>query len=231
MNPGLNQFGVAAIGGAEIILILFLLCVLAVLAAGAGVVIWAIIRAVQNRPPPVSLPLAPEVQIESQRRRDREHLKLLAIFHFIFAGLALLGTGFLCVHYAFMQAFFSNPEMWKSQKQAPPPKEFLDAFHLVLPLYGRHSFGSPGAECSVGDFPQPTTAPIVLDGHWWVGLRPNTVRDHLGCFHNHCVVARHGARAVYAWPKQLRRLRTTINPVPPSSFASIVRQMFSISFG
>ena len=65
---------------------------------------------------------------EYQQRRDRKHVKLLAIFHFVFGGLALGGIAFLFVHYSIMHTVFSNPDMWKSQQQAMPPKEFLDAF-------------------------------------------------------------------------------------------------------
>ena len=35
-------------------------------------------------------------------------MKLLAIFHFVFAGLAFVGIGFLCVHYAIMHTVFAN---------------------------------------------------------------------------------------------------------------------------
>src|SRR5262249_50607541 len=52
-----------------------------------------------------------------------------AFVHFPFhlRGFALLGIGFIFVHYAFMHTIFSNPEMWKTQ-QSMPPKQFLDAF-------------------------------------------------------------------------------------------------------
>ena len=126
MNVQLSQLGAVGLGGGEIILLVFLLCVLAVLALGFCAVVYAIIRAVQNRPAPSQL--TPELQSEVQHRKDREHLKLLAIFHFVIAGLALLGIAFVFVHYAVMHSMFSNPEMWKSQKQAMPPKEFLDMF-------------------------------------------------------------------------------------------------------
>jgi hypothetical protein len=46
----------------------------------------------------------------------------------VFGGLALVGIGFLFVHYFIMHTLFSNPDMWKSQTQAMPPKAFLDAF-------------------------------------------------------------------------------------------------------
>ena len=58
-----------------------------------------------------------------QRKVDAEHLRLLAIFHFVVSGLALVGLGFLLIHYAMMSMMFSNPEMWKSPAMAGPPPE------------------------------------------------------------------------------------------------------------
>jgi len=124
------------IGGGEIILILVLLFILAVLAVGFLGLIYLIVRAAQKRPPPAPSTLPPEVEIQNQQRRDREHLKLLSIFHFVFAGLAFVGIGFLCVHYAMMHIMFSNPDMWKSQPQAMPPKAFLDAFIWFYLFFG-----------------------------------------------------------------------------------------------
>lgn len=116
------------IGGGEIILILVLLLILAAVAIGFLGLIYLIVRAVVNRPAPAQSSLSPDVALQNQQRRDREHVKLLAIFHFVFAGVAFVGIGFLFVHYFMMHTMFSNPEMWKAQPQAMPPKAFLDAF-------------------------------------------------------------------------------------------------------
>jgi hypothetical protein len=73
-----------------------------------------------------------------QRQIDADHLKLLSIFHFIGAGLALLGILFLLVHFAMFQAFFANPKMWENQKQGPPPAEFFAIFkwfYLVMAVW------------------------------------------------------------------------------------------------
>jgi outer membrane lipoprotein-sorting protein len=128
VNTRPNSLGLPSIGGGEIILILVMLIILAVVAVGFLGLIYLIVRAVVNRPPSVPPTLSPEVTIQNQQRRDREHLKLLSIFHFVFAGLAFVGIAFLFVHYFMMHKMFSNPEMWKSQPQAMPPKAFLDAF-------------------------------------------------------------------------------------------------------
>jgi hypothetical protein len=116
------------LGGAEIVLILVVLLFFAVMALGLAVLVYLVVRAASNRPAPAPATLPPEVNLENQQRRDRDHLKLLVVFHFVFAGLALVGMGFLCVHYAIMHTFFSNPGIWKSQQQDIPIKTFLDAF-------------------------------------------------------------------------------------------------------
>jgi len=122
------SLALANIGGGEIILILGLLFILVLFAVGFLGLIYLIVRLVVTRLPQAPTPLPPDVATQNQQLRDREHLKLLTIFHFIFAGLAFVGMGFLCVHYAIMHTVFSNPDMWKSQPQAMLPKAFLDAF-------------------------------------------------------------------------------------------------------
>jgi hypothetical protein len=73
--------------------------------------------------------------IRDQRKVDEEHVRLLALFHFVFAGLGLLGIAFLLMHYAFMHAIFMNPEMWKNEKGGPPPAVFFQIFKWVY-LFG-----------------------------------------------------------------------------------------------
>lgn len=48
----------------------------------------------------------------SAQKRDRDHLKLLAVFHFIGAGLGLLGILFLVGHYIMMHEIFTNPKIF-----------------------------------------------------------------------------------------------------------------------
>ena len=76
--------------------------------------------------------------LRDQRKIDADHLKLLSIFHFVGAGLALLGVLFLLAHYAMFHAFFANPKMWENQKQGPPPAEvfaILKWFYLVFAVW------------------------------------------------------------------------------------------------
>jgi len=73
-----------------------------------------------------------------QGSKDAEHLNLLSIFHFICAGLALLGILFLVGHYAFFAHMVNNPQMWQNQRQGPPPAEIfavLKWFYLVGGLW------------------------------------------------------------------------------------------------
>ena len=67
--------------------------------------------------------------VRDQRKADAEHLRLLAIFHFVVAGLAIVGIGFLLLHYVMMHEVISNPGLWKNQKGCgPPPEQFLSMF-------------------------------------------------------------------------------------------------------
>jgi hypothetical protein len=128
VNTSHNSLAVFNLGGGEIILILVLLFILAVAAVAFFGLIYLIVRAVLNRPPPAPSTSPQEVVIQNQQKRDCEHLRLLFIFHSVFAGLALLGLAFVFVHCYIMHTVFSNPDMWKGQHNAPPPKAFFDAF-------------------------------------------------------------------------------------------------------
>src|SRR6266581_1949885 len=119
--PSESNFFVASIGGGEIIVILVLLLIFAAMALGLVGLVYVIVRAVVNRPPPGLASQSSEA-VAQQQRRDAEHVKLLAIFHFVFGGLAVAGMAFVCIHYAIMHTVFTNPDMWKNQGNAMPPK-------------------------------------------------------------------------------------------------------------
>ena len=76
--------------------------------------------------------------LRDQRKVDADHLNLLAIFHFVGAGFAVVGLLFLCAHYAFMHFIFANPKFWEGQKGSPPPVELFAIFkwfYLVFALW------------------------------------------------------------------------------------------------
>lgn len=63
-----------------------------------------------------------------------DQLRLLAIFHTIFAGLAALGMGFLAAHYWFLSSIM-DPEKW-AEHPNPPPEGFLDIFVWMYAFMG-----------------------------------------------------------------------------------------------
>ena len=81
-----------------------------------------------------------------QQMIDTEHLKLLSIFHFIGAGLAVLGLLFLFVHFTIMRTVFTNPHIWQNSHQPastmPPPEiiGFFKWFYLAAALWMIASF-------------------------------------------------------------------------------------------
>jgi hypothetical protein len=69
----------------------------------------------------------PPIPTKPSTDRDEDHLLLLSIFHFILAGLGVLGLGFLMIHYTIMSTVFDNPHMWdhlKDKDGNPVPMPF-----------------------------------------------------------------------------------------------------------
>jgi hypothetical protein len=81
---------------------------------------------------PELLPLA-----RDQRQADADHLRILAIFHFVVAGLSLVGLGFLGLHYTMIHFLFAQPGMWKNQTAAgPPPAQIFAVFKWFYLVFG-----------------------------------------------------------------------------------------------
>ncbi len=75
--------------------------------------------------------------MRDQRKTDVDHLRLLAIFHFVVAGMAVVGLGFLALHFALMHTIMTNPEMWKNQKGGgPPPEQIFGIFRWFYFVFG-----------------------------------------------------------------------------------------------
>jgi hypothetical protein len=81
-------------------------------------------------PPPLKPARAPAFPVPDQYRADLKHLNLLSIFHYIGAGLAVLGLGFLLLHFTIFHTVMSDPAMWQNQKQGPPPQVFFDMLNI-----------------------------------------------------------------------------------------------------
>jgi hypothetical protein len=74
--------------------------------------------------------------VRDQRKVDSDHLKLLAIFHFIGCGLGLLGILLILGHYAIFSTIFTNPKLWQNQKQGPPPQEIFAMLKWIYLVFG-----------------------------------------------------------------------------------------------
>ena len=85
-----------------------------------------------QQPPMKELPPS----IRDPRKTDADHLKLLAVFHYVVAGFAFLGIGFLLLHYTMMNHIMFNPRMWENQKGGPPPQEFFAFFKWFYLIFG-----------------------------------------------------------------------------------------------
>ena len=91
--------------------------------------------------------------IRDQRAADADHMRILAIFHFVFAALAVLGIGFLGLHYLFFHSIMDNPDMWKIRKGGgPPPREFFLIFRWFYIVFGAGLILCAGANLLSGLF-------------------------------------------------------------------------------
>lgn len=62
---------------------------------------------------------------------DAEHLRLLAIFHFVSAALAFAGVLFASLYFVLIWAVFANPEMYAQSPEGPPPAVVITIFRWV----------------------------------------------------------------------------------------------------
>ncbi|WP_221031518.1 hypothetical protein [Actomonas aquatica] len=82
-------------------------------------------------PPPPALPNA------DPTKADRDQLKLLRIFHYVWSGFIGLGILFLIGHWFLLQSLINNPELMQNNASTsgPPPEEFFALFkwfYLVM---------------------------------------------------------------------------------------------------
>lgn len=74
--------------------------------------------------------------LRDQRKIDAEQLNLLSIFHFVLAGLSLVGIGFVGLHYAMMHLVFEDSGMLKPAKGGPSPELFFAFFKIFYAFAG-----------------------------------------------------------------------------------------------
>jgi hypothetical protein len=76
--------------------------------------------------------------------KDKDHVLLLSIFHFVMVGVGVLGLIFLLFHYMMMSTVFANPHTWDNLKdnngnpvQMPfNPTQFFNAFRWIYLMMG-----------------------------------------------------------------------------------------------
>ncbi|QQL46220.1 hypothetical protein [Sulfuriroseicoccus oceanibius] len=85
-----------------------------------------------NTPPPQGPPLYTPSPTDPARR-DNENLKLLAIFHFIFAGLYLLAIPFLMLQFTLMNSITNIDPMQggPDMNASPPPGIVTEMFDTL----------------------------------------------------------------------------------------------------
>ena len=77
----------------------------------------------------------PPLPLDASQQRDADHIGLLSLFHFVLGALALLGIGFLIVHYLVMRMAFSHPEMWKGKGVEGPPMFLFKGLVLFYAMF------------------------------------------------------------------------------------------------
>lgn len=73
----------------------------------------------------------PFTDTEQRAIIDAEHLRLLAIFHFVSAALAFVGVLFATLYFVLISAVFANPAMWAESQDGPPPEMFITVFRWL----------------------------------------------------------------------------------------------------
>jgi hypothetical protein len=129
--------GALNLAGGEIILILIALALVLLVPIVIAGLIFLLVRLSTRRQPAIVTPTSVPLPVLDQQKRDIEHIRLVAILHFVFGGLAMLGILFLLIHYFILHTVFANPDLWKSQPNStPPPKEFFEVFVWMYVFVG-----------------------------------------------------------------------------------------------
>lgn len=89
-------------------------------------------------PPGLGYPPNPGYPPDHQEQQDSSHLNLLGIFHWVFAGLALLGVVGLLIHRHFMRLLASGvpPFDTISARERNDMEVFLDIFEAFYIAFG-----------------------------------------------------------------------------------------------
>lgn len=88
------------------------------------------------QPPPPPPPPPPPLLGVSPLQKDAEHIRLLIVFHYVLAGLSLLGVLFLLFHYSVMDAVFGSEGIFDHPEAPFQPKKFFAAFRWFYLIMG-----------------------------------------------------------------------------------------------
>lgn len=75
----------------------------------------------------------PAVPPPASQKRDLDHLRILAVCHFVFAVVSIAAIGILFFHHQMMELVFSSPEF--SQQQSGAPFDPAELFGLFIWAY------------------------------------------------------------------------------------------------
>jgi uncharacterized membrane protein YidH (DUF202 family) len=73
-----------------------------------------------------------------RRAKNADHLRVLAIFHFVGAGLSFVAFGFFALNFPYFLSLLETPDMWNNQNGVPPNHEvlyLLKVFYVGLGLF------------------------------------------------------------------------------------------------
>ena len=77
----------------------------------------------------------PLITPEQQQATDSDHVRLLGIFHFVGAGFAVLGMGFLGLHFFVFRAIFTQPTNHGFNQAPFPPFLLIGIVYLLFALW------------------------------------------------------------------------------------------------
>ena len=86
-------------------------------------------------PPPLPLPVEPVSYASvatGPTAIDAEHLRLLALFHYIWGGITALFSSFALFHVGFGIAMIANPGAFAGSPGQPPPPAFMGWMFLLI---------------------------------------------------------------------------------------------------
>ena len=69
-------------------------------------------------------------------QKDKDHIKILSIFHYVICGFSLFGILFLVLHYMIFHTVLTNDEMLNESSDAESLKGFFAIFVWVYLLMG-----------------------------------------------------------------------------------------------